>query len=66
MLTYVSVLFSYLQSLARDEEGASAVEYGLILGLIAVAIVAVLLLMKGNLVDLFTGANAGLTQANTP
>ena len=41
-------------------------EYGLILGLIAVAIVAVLLLMKGDLVDLFTGAQEGLAEANTP
>ena len=63
MLTYVSVLFSHLQSLVRDEEGASAVEYGLILGLIAVAIVAVLLLMKGDLVDLFEGAQEGLDSA---
>ena len=40
MLTYVSVLISHLQSLVRDEEGVSAVEYGLILGLIAEVIVA--------------------------
>jgi pilus assembly protein Flp/PilA len=66
MLTYVSVLLSHLKSLVRDEEGASAVEYGLILGLIAVAIVAVLLLMKGDLVDLFTGAQEGLAEANAP
>ncbi len=66
MLTYVSVLFSYLQSLAHDEEGASAVEYGLILGLIAVAIVAVLLLMRDDLVTLFTGAQTGLAEANAP
>ena len=64
MLTYVSVLVSYLQTLARDEEGASAVEYGLILGLIAVAIVAVLLLMRDDLVSLFTGAQEGLAEAN--
>lgn len=66
MLTYVSVLLSHLKSLVGDEEGASAVEYGLILGLIAVAIVAVLLLMKGDLVELFTGAQEGLAEANAP
>ena len=65
MLTTVSVLFSYLQAMIRDEEGASAVEYGLILGLIAVAIVAVLLLMRTELVELFTGAKTGLESANT-
>lgn len=63
MFTYISLLSSYLTALAHDEEGASAVEYGLILGLIAVAIIAVLLLMKDNLVALFDGANDGLEQA---
>lgn len=65
MLTYISILVSHLQALPRDEEGASAVEYGLILGLIAVAIVTVLLLMRGDLVELFTGAQEGLADANT-
>lgn len=63
MLTYISFLSSYVQALIRDEEGASAVEYGLILGLIAVAIVAILLLMKVELVSLFTGAKDGLAEA---
>lgn len=66
MLTYFSVLSSYLQALAHDEEGASAVEYGLILGLIAVAIVVVLVSMRGELVTLFEGAESGLQEANTP
>lgn len=38
----------------RDEEGASAVEYGLIIGLIAVALVLVLTAMGGGLNTLFT------------
>lgn len=63
MLARVYVAMS---SLVRDEEGASAVEYGLILGLIAVAIVAVLLLMKPELVNLFTGAKDSLVDANAP
>lgn len=49
MLSYISVLTAYFKSLIRDEEGASAVEYGLILGLIAVAIIVVLGLIGGNL-----------------
>ncbi len=65
MLTYISLIVSQLKMLARDEEGASAVEYGLILGLIAVAIVTVLLLMRGDLVNLFEGAQEGLAEANT-
>lgn len=47
----------------RDEEGATAVEYGLIVGLIAVAIVAVLLLVGGNLSTLFTTVNTKLSSA---
>lgn len=38
----------------KDEEGATAIEYGLIAGLVAVAIVAALSLMSGGLNDLFT------------
>lgn len=53
---------AHVAMLPRHQEGASAVEYGLILGLIAVAIVAVLLLMKPELVALFTSA---LTQLQT-
>lgn len=49
-----------MQSLVRDEEGASAVEYGLILGLIAVAIIVVLGLMGTQLNDLFTDVKDSL------
>lgn len=56
--------YASLLSFGRDEEGASAVEYGLILGLIAVAIVGILLTMKVDLVALFTGAASGLATAN--
>jgi pilus assembly protein Flp/PilA len=61
MLTYISVLSSYLQSLVRDEEGASAIEYGLILGLIAAALIAVLFAMRGDLLTVFTNAGDGLS-----
>jgi pilus assembly protein Flp/PilA len=55
-------LFVSLQTLAvmnkhrlsREESGATAVEYGLIVGLIAVAIVAVLVLLGPRLAGLFT------------
>lgn len=36
-------------SLLRDEEGATAIEYGLIAGLIAVVIIAAVTLIGGNL-----------------
>jgi len=45
----------------KDEEGATAIEYGLIAGLVAVAIVAALGLMSGGLNDLFTAIGEQLS-----
>lgn len=44
----------------KDEEGASAVEYGLIVGLIAVAVVVVLGTMGGKLNGLFTTVSSSI------
>ena len=38
----------------KDEEGATAIEYALIAGLIAVAIIGALTLLGGNISRLFT------------
>jgi pilus assembly protein Flp/PilA len=38
----------------RDEKGATAVEYGLLVGLIAVVIIGAVLTLGGKLNDLFT------------
>jgi pilus assembly protein Flp/PilA len=45
----------------RDEEGATAVEYGLIIGLIAIALVTVLGFMAGGLSTLFTKVKTCVT-----
>ena len=47
----------------RDEEGATAIEYGLIAGLISVAILLVLPGIGDNLVFVFQKINAALTTA---
>ena len=48
MLTvYKTWLQTKVQGFIKDEEGASAVEYGLIVGLIAVMIIAALTLIGG-------------------
>ncbi|NKF21416.1 Flp family type IVb pilin [Solimonas marina] len=47
----------------RDEEGASAVEYALIIGLIAIAIIVVLGTMSGSLQTLFGNAATALDGA---
>lgn len=41
-------MINSLMKLLRDEEGASAIEYGLIVGLIAVALVAALTILGGD------------------
>lgn len=48
----------------KDEEGATAIEYGLIAGLIVVAIMATVALIGGQLDELFVKINGVLTTAN--
>jgi pilus assembly protein Flp/PilA len=50
----------------KDERGASAVEYGLIVGLIAVAIVAVMTTLGGGLNKLFGNVVEALPSQATP
>jgi pilus assembly protein Flp/PilA len=49
--------------LVRDERGATAVEYGLIVGLIAVAIIAAVILLGQNLNGMFESINDELAPA---
>lgn len=44
----------FARSVARREEGATAVEYGLMVALIAVVIIGAVFLLGGNLEDTFT------------
>ncbi len=46
--------------LSREEEGATAVEYGLIVGVLAVAIIAAVVLLGDQLSALFNGVTGGL------
>lgn len=48
-------------SLPRRQEGATAVEYGLIAGLIAVVIIAVMVLLSDGLTNAFTTISDALT-----
>jgi pilus assembly protein Flp/PilA len=50
--------------LEREEKGATAVEYGLLVGLIAVAIITTLLLLGPQLNQLFETVVGGLQNAN--
>jgi pilus assembly protein Flp/PilA len=49
-----------LAELRDSEEGATAVEYGLMVGLIAVAIIATVLLLGKQLNELFQGVTSEL------
>ena len=59
-------MLQHLVSFVRDEEGASAVEYGLIVGLIAVAIIVTVSLLGEDLNRLFSGASDALNNSTPP
>jgi len=54
---------SFIRKLRRDERGATAIEYGLIAGLIAVAIIGGLGLVSGELNNLLTSIETALSGA---
>ena len=56
-------MLEQIKAFLKDEEGASAVEYGLILGLIAVALIIVLGALGNGLGDLFTAAEVEVNGA---
>lgn len=58
-------MLTQLKSLWRNEEGATAIEYGLIAALIAVAIVGVLALIGPKLAGTFGTVNNALPAGNT-
>jgi len=45
-----------LKALLVEEQGQGMTEYGLVLGLIAVAVVAALIALRGHIVNLFNNA----------
>jgi len=50
---------------SREDRGATAVEYGLLVGLIAVVIIAAVVLLGGKLNDVFGTANTKLSSVPT-
>lgn len=55
MLKAITRARAYVNSLRSEEDGATAVEYGLIVSLIAVAIIAAVALVGTNLDLMFDG-----------
>ncbi|HEX8215107.1 MAG TPA: Flp family type IVb pilin [Allosphingosinicella sp.] len=58
-------MMNLLWALRRDEEAATAIEYGLIAALIAVGIIATVTVIGGELVTTFGTVGTTLTDANT-
>ncbi len=54
---------STFETFLRDDSGTTAIEYGLITGFVAVAIIAALLALGGSLDGLFTTTSGHLDDA---
>lgn len=64
MIQYLNILLSAHLAKAEDERGASAVEYGLLVALIAAVIVGAVFALGGTLDGIFTDTNTAITPAN--
>jgi pilus assembly protein Flp/PilA len=62
MLDYIKAQYG----LATSEEGATAVEYGLMVALIAVVIIAAVLALGGTLSQTFSDVEGSVRGATTP
>lgn len=58
-------MIKFLSKFRRDEEGATAIEYGLIAALIAIALIASLTLVGGSLSEIFSTVSTKVEAANT-
>ncbi|MCC1482893.1 Flp family type IVb pilin [Roseibaca sp. Y0-43] len=56
-------MLTIMKSFLKDESGATAIEYGLIAGLVAVAIIGGLTALGVDLTALFTGVSTELQNA---
>lgn len=57
------IMLKMLKQFVRDEEGVTAIEYGLIAALIAVVIIASVRVVGTNLRDVFTAISTALAGA---
>lgn len=56
-------MLKFVESLLRDESGATAIEYGLIAALVSVAAIGALQAMGGSLNDIFSFVSTTLSGA---
>ena len=57
---------TFFKNMIRDEEGATAIEYGLIAALIAVAAITAMGALGNSLDETFTNVSDELDENNTP
>jgi pilus assembly protein Flp/PilA len=55
-----------IKNLLVEEQGQGMTEYGLVLGLIAVAVVGILALLRTQIINMFQGVLDAVTNRNTP
>ena len=66
-LATIATLYSFAEErLKREERGATAVEYGLMVGLIAIAIITAVVFLEDQLSALFNAIGGDLQDAATP
>jgi pilus assembly protein Flp/PilA len=56
-------MLRFFRKLRKDESGATAIEYGLIAGLISVVIITIITTVGSDLVAVFTEVSSGLQSA---
>ncbi|MGY1635992.1 Flp family type IVb pilin [Geodermatophilus sp. SYSU D00742] len=66
LATLVTLVALAKDRLEREEKGATAVEYGLMVGLIAIAIIGAVMFLSDELSGLFDSIGGELEEASTP
>ncbi len=56
-------MFKVIRTFAKDESGATAIEYGLIAALVSVAAIGALTAMGGSLSTMFNSVSSALSNA---
>jgi len=56
---------SLITRFVKDESGATAIEYGLIAGLLSIAIIGILGTMSDSLTSVFSSVSSALTSASS-
>lgn len=59
-------MLNKLKGLVIEEQGQGMTEYGLVLGIIAIAVVGVLVTMRGQIEALFNNASSVLSTSGVP